>query len=321
MTTERFTWTRLSGAARSIEAAESPAAALKQLVEASAVLAPRVALYLIRRNQAQGWGSVGYDVDPTRRQQAYRANAGAGWFGRLIATCPAGHEPRPDADREPDFGQEAPAEAAGFVVAVAGKPIAILVAERGAGESPWNPAGIEALVCVVRLRLELSLAARQTAAGGAEAEHPVTSRPEPAAAPRRAHEGPRGVPPAQERQAGAPPRDVAPADARTQASRAGAPAAVQRANAGADPTLEAARRFARLVATDIRLYNEEAVLLGRRNGDLADRLASQLGRGRDTFLRRHSDLGDEGLGLLHDAYVQVLAAGDPALLPARLDRR
>jgi hypothetical protein len=79
--------------------------------------------------------------------------------------------------------------------------------------------------------------------------------------------------------------------------------------------LDAARRYARLVATDIRLYNEEAVVLGRRNGDLLDRLGDQIDRGKETFLRRHNDLGPAGIELLHEAFVQVLAAGDGKLIP------
>ena len=80
--------------------------------------------------------------------------------------------------------------------------------------------------------------------------------------------------------------------------------------ADSDPGLDAARRYARLVATDIRLYNEEAVTLGRRNGDLVKRLEEHLGRGKETFLRRHGDLGPTAIELLRDAYVQVLAGGD-----------
>jgi hypothetical protein len=68
------------------------------------------------------------------------------------------------------------------------------------------------------------------------------------------------------------------------------------------------------VATDIRLYNEEAVILGRRQGDLDRRLGDLLERGREVFLRRFPELGQEGMQMLHEAYVQVLAAGDSALL-------
>ena len=81
-----------------------------------------------------------------------------------------------------------------------------------------------------------------------------------------------------------------------------------------DPRRDEARRYARLVATDIRLYNEEAVAVGRRERDLAARLGEQLQRGREAFSRRFPDLGPDGMQLLDDAYVQVLAGGDPSLI-------
>jgi hypothetical protein len=84
--------------------------------------------------------------------------------------------------------------------------------------------------------------------------------------------------------------------------------------AEADPRREEARRFARLVATDIRLYNEEAVVVGRRQRDLTRRLGEQLQRGREAFSQRFPDLGADGLKLLDDAYVQVLAGGDASLI-------
>jgi hypothetical protein len=84
--------------------------------------------------------------------------------------------------------------------------------------------------------------------------------------------------------------------------------------ADTDPRREEARRYARLVATDIRLYNEEAVVVGRRQRDLAGRLREHLHRGRESFARRFPDLGADGAKLLEDAYVHVLAGGDASLL-------
>jgi hypothetical protein len=84
-----------------------------------------------------------------------------------------------------------------------------------------------------------------------------------------------------------------------------------------DPALVAARRFARLVATDIRLYNEEAVMLGRKHRDLQDRLKDQIDRGVEAFLKRYPDLGDSGEAILQDAYIQVLGAGDATLFAER----
>ena len=77
---------------------------------------------------------------------------------------------------------------------------------------------------------------------------------------------------------------------------------------------EEARRYARLVATDIRLYNEEAVVVGRKQRDLVTRLAEPMRRGRESFARRFPDLGAAGAKLLDDAYTHVLAGGDASLL-------
>jgi hypothetical protein len=83
--------------------------------------------------------------------------------------------------------------------------------------------------------------------------------------------------------------------------------------------LEEARRYAKLVATDVRLYNEEAVVSGRETGDLASKLWVHLHRGREAFVRRFPDLGEDGIALLYDAYVQVLAGGDASLLRVSRD--
>ena len=82
-----------------------------------------------------------------------------------------------------------------------------------------------------------------------------------------------------------------------------------------NPEHDEARRFARLVATDIRLYNEEAVAHGRVEGDLAVRLGEQMQKGRESFERRFPSLGQEGMSILRDSFVQVLAGGDASLIP------
>ena len=49
---------------------------------------------------------------------------------------------------------------------------------------------------------------------------------------------------------------------------------------------ETARRYARLVVSDIRLGNEPAIRLGREHRDLGDRLRPQIERARETYLQR-----------------------------------
>ncbi len=266
-----------------LAAAASPAEIFRLVLEGSRLAAPRSAMFLLKQGQIKGWGCVGYDPETARLQRAFTSPTDAGWLGEVAAGDP-GLKSRVASGAEPDFGQPAASEAAAIAVRVKAKVIAILLAERTGDQTPWNPSLLGILVQVAQLRLTLGLALRKL-------------RPaEQAAAPEPAGDAPAPV--------------VGPAPEPTELS----PVAEAEADDGGID-LSVVRRFARLVATDIRLYNEEAVMLGRKNGDLADRLAEQLVRGRETFMRRHGDLGKTALDLLHEAYVEVLAAGKGELLP------
>jgi hypothetical protein len=251
-----------------------------------------------------------------------------GWLGEITRSEPPLHATDPQGG-VPGFGQPVPAECVGIAVRLKGRPIAVLVAERMAGEHPWYPAVLGMLVRVAQLRLDFDLARRKLAAGvrvrpqaspgdrahsstTVETLHTapaaVSEAPEPAEAGR--------VTAAREEPAFSEPVDLGAISADVMPDEAPVPPA--EAAADEDPKAEAARRYARLVATDIRLYNEEAVVLGRKDGDLAERLRESLARGKETFLRRHGDLGSPGLRILHDAYVQVLAGGEESLIPTSL---
>jgi len=265
----------LAGAARAITRAGSPADVFRAFLEVSRTVAPRAAVFLVRRGEVNGWGSVGFPTDVAHRQRAYRAAADQGWLGQVARELSGASVERPADAVDPDFGQAPSADAMGCALCIEGQPIALLVSERAGDEEPWLPEGLALLAGVAGLRLALSLARRQAAAAETSATE-KTASPEPQP---------------------------------TESPSAAEPRAEQA------PGLDIARRYARLVATDIRLYNEEAVIQGRQNGDLVDRIGEHIGRGKDTFLRRHKDLGSAGLEVLHEAYVQVLAGGDDTLIP------
>ena len=284
---------------------ESPAELFKALREACRLAAPRGSVFLVRRGRIQGWSAHGYDTEVTEAQREFKCGLDEGWLAALASTQEVIASKRPAGVTGPDFGQPVAAEAVGSAVRIQGKPIAILVAERQEGETPWHPELVGSLVTVAQLRLELDLALRRLQ--GAPAKRPAEKSAEPQ--PAQAVEQPAA-------QAAAPAAASMAEEA--QAFRRDEPTALEPAPEPppqGETDLEAARRYARLVATDIRLYNEEAVVLGRRNGDLGIRLEEHLDRGKETFMRRHGDLGSAGLELLHEAYVQVLAAGDAALIP------
>ena len=75
-----------------------------------------------------------------------------------------------------------------------------------------------------------------------------------------------------------------------------------------------ARRFARLLVSEIKLYNAAKVNDGRRNFDLYDRLKDEIDRSRKVYDKRVSPAVAARFDYFYDELVQTLAEGDPAKL-------
>ena len=73
---------------------------------------------------------------------------------------------------------------------------------------------------------------------------------------------------------------------------------------------EEARRFARLLVSEIKLYNEEQVERGRESKDIYQRLREDIDRSREMFEKRISADVRESQDYFHDELVRVLADGD-----------
>jgi hypothetical protein len=286
MSEDPFALDRVDLSVQELAAAETAADLFRALLQATREVAPRAAIFLARQGRVCGWNAIGYPVDTVRSQRAYSTGVGEGWLGQVSADTDSAFTRRPEGVAEPDFGQPG-GEAVAGALRMQGRPIAYLLAERVAGERPWHPHAISLLLTIARIRLELTLATKKLDAAKQESVATASgaqAKPSPTAAPS--------------------PHEAALAPV------------VEDGGAGQEPPeISAAQRFARLVATDIRLYNEEAVQLGRQNGDLVERLKIPLSKGKDTFLQRHGDLGHDAVKLLHEALVQVLAAGDDTLIP------
>ncbi len=77
---------------------------------------------------------------------------------------------------------------------------------------------------------------------------------------------------------------------------------------------EEARRFARLLVSEIKLYNEEQVERGRESSDIYQRLREDIDRSREMFEKRISAEVRESQDYFQDELVRVLADGNPDLL-------
>ena len=83
---------------------------------------------------------------------------------------------------------------------------------------------------------------------------------------------------------------------------------------GADPLHDEAKRLARLLISEIKLYNEEQVLEGRRNRDLYHRLKDDIDRSRQIYDERVDAGVRSQADYFQQELVRSLAGGDPRAL-------
>jgi hypothetical protein len=111
------------------------------------------------------------------------------------------------------------------------------------------------------------------------------------------------------------------------AAEAPAPAATPRRRYGADVELPVsvaseeerrlhndARRFARLLVSEIKLYNEQKVSEGRSQGDIYPRLREYIDRSRDMYDKRVKPEVAQKYDYFHNELVNTLAEGDESKL-------
>lgn len=81
-----------------------------------------------------------------------------------------------------------------------------------------------------------------------------------------------------------------------------------------DGLTSAARRTARLLVSDIRLFNEPAVTEGRRHRNLLSRLGPEIAKAREAYDRKvPSDIRSQ-TDYFQQELVRTLAGGDATLL-------
>ena len=81
-----------------------------------------------------------------------------------------------------------------------------------------------------------------------------------------------------------------------------------------DGVAAAARRTARLLVAEIRLFNEPAVNEGRKQGNLLSRLAPEIEKARQAY-NQQVPAGVRGdTDFFHQELIRTLAGGDATLL-------
>ncbi|HVN77172.1 MAG TPA: hypothetical protein VMT19_12700 [Thermoanaerobaculaceae bacterium] len=284
------------------------------------------AIIVLRDGTVQGWAGGGFPFgDPAR---TWRANlADSPTLTKASAGTPV--LVRPAADKVLSGWFDGSEKRLLLVpMLLRGKIVGVLAALEG--ETGLDTAVIQQLTYTVGLMLETlatrvaapnpSLSEPQDLTGGPAA--PVTGAPLEAPPPAPVFEAPRAAVEAAPEVA--PEVAAAPVDAGSTVQLAvpvipavpavPAPPVAPVRTPEEERRHEEARRFARLLVSEIRLYNEQAVQSGKLAHDIYKRLKEDIDRSRDMYEQRVSAEVRANSNYFHDEMVRILADGDPEAL-------
>jgi len=300
---------------RGLATSEDQISLLDRLLEGTSRFASRVCLFVIRDGQAHGWSSVGLPEvergDPAKELTVSLADAsilGEAFENRKSVFRNA-YDEEPDFLPPPRAGDRVPGTALAAPLVIHGKVAAILYADDGGDGTPkGDHASAEILATVAGMAANL-LAFR--------------SRPDPMDTEAGADLEVR-IPAAEEGGGLAPPSDLFESDSLEEELLPGAFASALPTGAGhlseeEERLHEDARRFARLLISELLLYNEDLVIQGRKHRDIYSRLREDIDRSRKVYDQRIPRSVSARVDYLGEEMVRTLAAGDPLAMGPDLD--
>ncbi len=273
---------QLDAALASIQDAWTQVDILRQMLEGCARFAARVAIFVVRSGSVNGWQASGFDDNEAVK------NVALGTSASLVARAMNGRTMVSGATRDFDPGfismVKAPADnvCAVLPLLVKDKVAALIYADGGSEGAAPNTAALTALTRFSGLWLELS-ALRKGGATTAEESAP------PAVA--------------------AAATVAASAASNISAASYSAPAASEE-----DELHKKAKRFAKLLVEEIKLYNSAKVTAGRENRDLYERLREDIEKSRATYDKRYADGPVASANYFNHELIRILAENDVTLM-------
>ena len=267
---------QISAALAGIQDAASQAEILKKLLEGAAQFAARVALFVVRAGSVTGWQGRGFD------DNELISGANLTSSSRLVARAMQDRSTAEGAAADFEgslmkrFKAPSDGQCAVLPLVVKDKVAALLYADSGiAAGTRLALAPLSSLMRFAGVWLELSALRKSESVPGEE--------PQPAAA--------------------------------------SAPAAVPSATLTAERSVESdseiskkARRFAKLLVEEIKLYNQSKVTEGRENRDLYERLKEDIEKSRATYEKRYGQSLTASGEYFNQELVRILADNDIKLM-------
>ncbi len=289
----------LNAAFSALVGCSSQADILGALLAGAAKFAARTALFVIRGGIATGWRATGFSNDDAVKSATIGIGSG------LVARAVQDRVPASAAAGEFDssfIGEVGPpAEGTNVLVlplVMKGKVAALLYADGGA-QGPLDPSALECLVRSAGMWLEI-IAARKT--------EPVDTASEPVEA---------AAPPPSPEPALREPDSVmaAPSHHAEAAAAAAAPAMAPVAVAADEEEIhKKAKRFAKLLVDEIKLYNKKKVEQGRAEKDVYSHLKDDIDKSRASYDKRYGRTAAASADYFNQELIRVLCDGDESLL-------
>ena len=305
----------------SIHAGTTQKEILRALLDAGALYASRVALFVVKAGAANGWQGRGFGGEDAVKDFPLDLNAGPAAHAYHNRTAAPANIAEMDRRFLDQFGGPHNEQILVLPLVLKDKVAAMLYADGGA-EGLLDGASLEVLVLATSAWLEVVSLRKQAMR---DFDSPPSVAPPPIAPPVQtvssfsdpfAAHSPRHIAKPSE-----PAAEVVEMGARASAGVAGsAPAAAADPFAGMSPddadTHRKAQRFARLLVDEIKLYNQAKVAEGRRNKDLYDRLKEDIEKSRSTFQKRYGNTAAAGGDYFQKEVVRSLAEDDYSVMGA-----
>jgi hypothetical protein len=325
----------LASFAQDVRKKETQEEILGFLLDSAHTYSPRLALFAVRGEQFVGWSSRGYSETQAREVSSCS-------FPRsespLLQRAIEGESPvivqgAPDERDCPIFLRkdfQGPWQL--FPLRAMQRPVAVLLAE--AGDAPAQTGALSILANVTAQRLEnialkilyeLRAAKAQTPAEAvrteAQAVQECVSEPAQAAPTPETVEpilavadSVTGERPLAMQASAAPPLETQDTVVPPPPPSEDLKALEARQMADEEKLHTEAKRFARLLVSEIKLYNEHHVVEGRENRDLYLRLKRDIDRSREMYEKRVSAQVSRKIDYFHDEIIRILGDNDPTTL-------
>lgn len=271
----------LNAAAASVQEATSQAEILRHLLEGEARFAGRVALFVVRGGAINGWQGIGFHDNEVIK--SISLNTSAGLVARAIQSRAPTAGPTAEFDHGFMSAVAPPAEGHCLVLPLVVKERVAALLYADAGTAPDGGLDASALGLLTRwaaLWLEMSALRKAAVTAAEETQTAAATAPVP------------------------------------NAGTAAAPAL-----AAEDTDLhKKARRFAKLLVEEIKLYNQPKVVEGKHNRDLYDRLREDIEKSRTTYQKRYGETPAGSADYFNQELVRVLADNDVSLMGAGFPR-